>query len=318
MSIIIVNWNSYGYTRQCIRSIQDNTIGLNYEIIVIDNASYDGIQNLIGQEFPKVKFIQSTTNLGFAKANNLGAECASGEYLLFLNPDTVPIGNAIGVLFEKARGLKNAGAIGPRLLNSDMSVQTSCIQRFPTIFRQVVFIDIILNFARRIKYFGISPLYNRKNYPVPVEAISGACICIQKTVFGKVGGFSREYFMYSEDIDLCKKLININHVNYYVDCAEIIHYGNGSSGKVETYSDFAIVMTREAIHKYFKKFKGEWYAKFYKIIIMLNAMFRIAILSSLMLLKGYRSIDQIKISKVKWTKIFRWSLGCESWVEDYI
>lgn len=317
ISIIIVNWNSHEYTRQCIGSIQKNTIGLSYEIIVVDNASYDGIQDLIGEEFPKVKFIQSTTNIGFAKANNLGASYASGKYLLFINPDTVPVGNAVGVLFEKARELKNAGAIGARLLNSDMSVQTSCIQRFPTIFRQIFFADIVLVRLKNIKYFGISPLFHRTENPVPVEAVSGACICIRKNVFDEVGGFSGEYFMYSEDVDLCRKLINNNYVNYYIDCAEIIHYGKSSSRKVEKQSNFSIVMTREAIYKYLSKFEGYWYAKIYKIVLMLNALFRIGLLSSMMLCKGYRSIDKLITSKEKWTKILRWSLGCERWVEKY-
>src|SRR5262249_12704840 len=105
ISIIIVNWNSVAYTQKCIQSIREQTQGINYEIIVIDGASYDGCGEMLEKYFPEVVFIQSDTNEGFARANNRAYQKARGEYILFLNPDTEIVGPAIQILYQKLNTL---------------------------------------------------------------------------------------------------------------------------------------------------------------------------------------------------------------------
>src|SRR6185295_8305676 len=119
LSIIIINWNSAEYVRKCLHSLAENTHGIDLETIVIDNGSFDSCEKIILNEFPKVRFFQSEDNLGFAKANNFGLEKSTGEYLLFLNPDTEIIDDVIRGMLSIIKSLPSAGILGCKLLNSD-------------------------------------------------------------------------------------------------------------------------------------------------------------------------------------------------------
>src|SRR5580658_7865351 len=133
LSIVCVNWNSVAYLRECIASIYDQTQGIDLEIIVVDNASPEGGVEALKDQFQEVRIVQSRENLGFARANNLGYQHSSGKHLLFLNPDTRLAGPAINILLAHMKEIADAGIVGCKLLNSDCSVQTESIQRFPRI-----------------------------------------------------------------------------------------------------------------------------------------------------------------------------------------
>src|SRR5260370_22558742 len=131
-SIVIVNWNSTAFLRECLRSIYATATNLEFEVIVIDNASFDGSEMMVRREFPTVEFVQSRKNLGFAGGNNIAFAHSSGRNVLFLNPDTELTGHALTAMCSVLDTLSDAGVVGCKLLNSDLSVQTSCIQAFPT------------------------------------------------------------------------------------------------------------------------------------------------------------------------------------------
>ncbi len=213
LSIIIVNWNSADYLKTCLNSLYVNNAGVVSEIIVIDNASFDKCHSIITNEFPGVHFIQSHQNLGFAKANNLGAEQAHGDFLLFLNPDTEILGNAISEMLSAIRKLPLAGVIGCKLLNTDMTLQNSCIQPFPTILNQSLDSDILLRRFPGFSIWGPVPHLLNQLGPSEVQAISGACMMIRKEIFTEIGGFSTDYFMYTEDIDLCYRVRSAGYIN---------------------------------------------------------------------------------------------------------
>ena len=159
LSIIIVNWNSVNYLGKCIQSIFASTQGFDFEVIVVDNASYDGCGEMLAASFPADKFIQSADNLGFAGANNLGFTHSSGENLLFLNPDTEILGSAVTDMLAALTTIPDAGAVGCRLLNPDRTVQTSCIQRFPTVLNQLLCTDYLIRHFSQFSMFGVRPLY---------------------------------------------------------------------------------------------------------------------------------------------------------------
>ena len=138
LSIVIVNWKSADFLRKCLQSIFANASDMSLEVIVVDNASFDGSAELVEREFPGVHFVQSKENLGFAGANNLGVRSAKGRNLLFLNPDTEVIGTALERMSSFLDATPDAGAVGCKLLNTDGTVQTSCIQPFPTILNQAL------------------------------------------------------------------------------------------------------------------------------------------------------------------------------------
>ncbi len=229
LSFIFVNWNSTEYLRECIASIYEYTRDVNFELIVVDNASPDGDVGILTQQFRNLKLIESPENLGFGRANNLGFRHSTGKYVLFLNPDTKLVSPAIHTMLTHLESLEAAGIVGCRLLNSDLSVQSSCIQTFPTILNQALDTDFLRARWPHSRLWGTSPLFSDRSSPAKVEVISGACMMMRREVFERIGFFSEEYFMYAEDLDLCRKAVHAGYHNYYIGDATIIHHGGKSS-----------------------------------------------------------------------------------------
>jgi N-acetylglucosaminyl-diphospho-decaprenol L-rhamnosyltransferase len=316
LSIIIVNWNSAEFVRKCIRSIIESTSEINYEILVIDNASFDGCDEVLREFGPNVKYIQSEKNLGFSKANNLAAQASSGAGLLFLNPDTQVVGEAINVLHRALHSLPSVGAVGARLLNSDGSLQTSCIQAFPTILNQFIDSDFLRGLTSRSKLWGMDALFAEKSFPMEVDAISGACLLVKREVFEEVGGFSADFFMYAEDIDISHKLKHAGRRNYYIPSASLIHFGGGSSRGA--FSKFSAVMTRESTWRFLQKSRGQAYALGYRISMWLSASVRLSLLIvAFPIQKLLGRNPSWETSFRKWQAILSWSVNGEKWLEQY-
>ena len=159
LSIIIVNWNSKDYLLKAIASVEAETKGIEFEVVVIDGGSFDGCDEMLQQSYPHVVFIQSDKNIGFAKANNEAFKVSRGRNILFLNPDTEVEGLAIKTLYDQLNALPNVGIVGPKLLNSDRSLQESCIRAFPTILNQVLESDMLRNLFPKAALWGMRPLY---------------------------------------------------------------------------------------------------------------------------------------------------------------
>jgi N-acetylglucosaminyl-diphospho-decaprenol L-rhamnosyltransferase len=316
LSIIIVNWNSKDYVRKCLDSILAETRDLDYEIIVIDSASFDGCAEMIQAHFPEVRFIQSQENLGFSRANNVAFQATSGEYLLFLNPDTEVVGAAIGSLYAALKSLPQAGAIGCKLLNSDGTLQTSCVQAFPTIMNQILGAEALRRLAPRSRLWGMSALFEETAAPVEVDMVSGACLMMRRSVFKRIGLFSTDYFMYAEDVDLCYKARRCGFTNYYFGLATVIHHGGGSSQQAR--SNFSNIMTTESIWKFLKTSRGVSYCAGYRLAVAGAALVRVAVLVGLspgmLALSG---ASRWSASCSKWWAVFLWSLGVTRWPGRY-
>ncbi len=291
VSIIFVNWNSVDYLQECIPSIRQHTRGLSYEIIVVDNDSPAGDADVIEREFPGITLIKSKENLGFAGANNLGFKQSSGEYILFLNPDTKFISPVINILLKRSQSLPDAGVVGCKLLNRDRSIQTSSIMQFPTIFNELFQFEYLR--LRWPSYWGIGPLFSDSLEPAKVEVISGACMLIRRDVFEKVGMFSDEYFMYAEDIDLCYKIGKAGWTNYYVGEAEAIHYAGICSPRI-----WQLVAKLKSMLRFCEKFYGRSYTRIFRVSLACNAFVRLVVLYGLSLLQKKESLQ---LSIVKWT-----------------
>lgn len=307
LSIIIVNWKSKDYLRKCAASIIAEIRGLRYEIIVIDSASFDGCEEMLKAEYPQVRFIQSQENLGFAKANNLAFESSSGEFVLFLNPDTEVVGPAINELHSALKHAPKAGAVGGKLLNSDGTIQTTSVAAFPTILNQVLSSELLRRFFPRSRLWGMATLFDPNSKPQVVQAISGACVMLPRQLLRKIGVFSEDYFMYAEDMDLCHKVWEAGCKCYYVPTATLIHHGGGSSQG--TASNFSSVMMRESAWRFFRKTRGNLYAWAYRTSTLATAVLRLALLA---LLFPFRQAHDRRAgwwgSFRKWNAIFSWSL----------
>jgi GT2 family glycosyltransferase len=311
LSIIIVNWNSREYVRKCIRSIYSNLGDVTFEIIVIDSGSGDGCEEMLRSEFAGVHFVQSRDNLGFAGANNLAAASARGDYLLFLNPDTEVLGAAIETMLSAAKTLPGAGAVGCRLLNSDGTLQTSCVQAFPTILGQLLNAEALRRLVPTASLWGMNALFEPTDEPKQVEMISGACLMMRRTVFEQLGGFSTDYFMYAEDMDLCYRAQKHGFPSYLVPHAEVLHHGGGSSQQVA--NQFASLMMLQSISRFLSKTRGETYSAWYRRSMAFAAVVRlILIIVSAPLMVVVNNTCRWKASAGKWMAILAWSFGISS------
>ena len=308
VSIIIVNWNSAAYVQACVRSIYQHTRDVHFEIIVVDSGSFDDCGGMLAREHPQVRFIQSDKNVGFARSNNLAAKCATGRFLLFLNPDTELRGPGLDRLFAAAVALPDAGALGVRLLNSDGTLQTSCLQAFPTIANQVLDAGLLRKWFPRSSVWGTAALYAETPDPIRVEGISGACLMTPRTAFDRVGGFSEDYFMYYEDMDYCLKVHRAGLRNYYVPSAEVVHHGGKSSGG--EYSSSASTVMAESGWRFFRIQHGPVCAALFRACMAGKAVSRVCLLGCLRWLVPSASRRQrAQAALGKWVAILRWSLG---------
>lgn len=316
LSVVIVNWNSKEYVRRCIASILANTFGVKYEIVVVDSASFDGCSDMLRVIYPQVRFVQSERNEGFGRANNLGVGHSSGGVLLLLNPDTEVQRDSVAQLYNSVRALPKAGVVGCRLLNSDGSLQTSCVQPFPTIWNQTLNAAILQRWFPQVRLWVSADTYKDAVSPVPVEVVSGACMMIKREIFDRVGQFSNDYFMYGEDVDLCYKSRAAAFTNYHVPGAEIVHHGGGSTqGK---HVRFATVMKHESVSRVLKKTRGLYYSQAYRVGLLGMSVVRLGILLSVLPFTSLIGTTRnCKAAIGKWISILRWSIGLEGWVKDY-
>lgn len=312
LSIIIVNWNSKAYLRKCLASVFGTTCGLTFEVIVIDSASFDGCAEMLRSEFPQVGFLQSQENLGFAKSNNVAFQAVRGEYVLFLNPDTEILGTAISVLLSALKNLPQAGAVGAKLLNSDGTLQTSCIQAFPTVWNQLLGAELLRRWFPRSRLWGMAPLFEAGTEPRVVDAISGACVMLPRQLLCKVGVFSEDYFMYAEDIDLSYKVAKAGFRCYYVPTATVVHHGGGSSQGAG--SAKSSILMRESAWRFFRKIRGRYYGAAYRLSTLVAALVRLAVL---ILVFPFGVIGRRggpwRTAFTKWKGILLWSVQPPGW-----
>jgi N-acetylglucosaminyl-diphospho-decaprenol L-rhamnosyltransferase len=317
LSVIIVNWNSTDYLLKAIASIEAETQSMAYEVVVIDSGSFDGCDEVLRQAYPHVLFVQSDRNLGFAKANNAAFNISKGRNILFLNPDTEIEGHAIDVLHSNLNSLPNAGIVGAKLLNSDRSIQESCIRAFPTILNQVVDSNTLRQLFPGAGLWGMKPIFVKNDAAKTVDAVSGACLMIKRSVFENVAMFSTDYFMYSEDIDLCLKAQLIGLSTYYVPTAIVVHHGGRSSSQARS-NTFSAVMLLESRWRFFRKTRSLSYARLYRLAIFGASIFRIGLVLFAwpirrLCVKEFNDGVTLK----KWIARLRWSLGGERWAKNY-
>jgi N-acetylglucosaminyl-diphospho-decaprenol L-rhamnosyltransferase len=312
LSVIIVNWNSADYLRACLSSLYRETRGISFEVVVVDNASYDGCEKIIRETFPSARLVESPENLGFARANNLAYRYSSGEILLFLNPDTELIGNCLPQLVAHLGTHPSVGGVGARLLNTDGSVQTSCVQAFPTIWNQLLDFDLLRRWFPTWDLWGTRSLFCLDHQPAEVDAISGACFMVKRSAFEQAGLFREEYFMYADDLDLSYR---IKKAGYSIDClthCQVIHHGGKSSAKQG--NCFSDVLQRESLAHFFRTTRGGMYSWGYRAATAVIALIRLVLVICLMPFRGLGLQGKPAASVLrKWSAIFRWAVGLAAW-----
>jgi N-acetylglucosaminyl-diphospho-decaprenol L-rhamnosyltransferase len=308
VSIVIVNWHSADFVCAAVDAIPASAAPLDVEVLVVDNASYDDCRGRLALSHADVRFIQSPTNLGFGGANNLGARYARAEVLLFLNPDTVPSPGAIATLYRHLTGTADAGVVGGRLLNSDGSLQTSCVQALPTVLNQALDMDLLRRLTPRLSLWGTQALFTPSDRPQRVAAVSGACMMLRRSTFEAVNGFSPAFFMYGEDLDLCARIGEAGGRNLYAHDAVVVHHGGGSSRQAP--GTFSIVTMCESIALLIRRLRGPASAHAYRATMSLVAGARLgALLLAAPLWIGRSGTVRWSGACRKWWTVLRWTLG---------
>lgn len=232
VSVVIVNYKVPESLRQSLHSLQETAGYADTEVIVVDNASNDGSEELVKREFPEVKWLQLKRNIGFGKACNVGARNAGGDYLLLLNPDTIVTHTAIASAVDFMRRHPDAGMLGPKLLNPDGTLQRGCRRGFPTpaaAFYHFSGLSALFPDSKRFGHYNLT--YLDPDLSCRVDAVSGCFMFIPRNLFGELGGFDERFFMYGEDLDLCWRVRERGFLVWYYPEIRVVHLKGRSSAK---------------------------------------------------------------------------------------
>lgn len=232
ISFIILNYKTKGLLKNCLKSVIESDLrGLNYEIIVVDNNSGDGVKEMLAEHFAGVIFIQSRYNLGMGAGNNLGIRQARGKYVIILNPDTVVFPDAMIKLYDFMEKNTRAGIAGPKLINPDGSLQyTRC--RFPS-FLTPMYRRTPLRKLKSVKKKLADYLTKDEDYGIASRAdwLYGACLFIRRSALDKIGLFDERFFLGFEDTDLCRRAGKAGYEVWYYPASVVIHYPHRFSGE---------------------------------------------------------------------------------------
>ncbi|MBU0649088.1 glycosyltransferase family 2 protein [Patescibacteria group bacterium] len=233
LSIIIVNWNVKDLLRKCLSTLFKYNQDIDFEVFVVDNASSDASVDMIKNEFPQVKLIANDENLGFAGANNQAIEKCVGDFILLLNPDTEFLDNhCLSTVVELMKKRPRVGIGGPRLLDTDMSIQAS-VRAFPDIISQIGILlkihHVWPNCPWFKRYFQTNFNYHEE---VAVDQVMGAFFLIKREVLKKIGPLDSGYFCWFEEVDYCWQAKQAGWETRYFPQSELIHHGGASFKQV--------------------------------------------------------------------------------------
>lgn len=232
VSIIIVAWNVRDFLHDCLESIYQETKGIDFEVIYVDNASEDGSAKMVRKDFPRVVIIQNTQNKGFVGANNQGIEVAKGRYVLLLNSDTVILHNAIAKAVEFADAHPEAGTVGCKILTPDGTLQRHCFM-YPSVLNMFLYATFLYKIFPKSKFFGrVRMTWWNFDDVREVETISGCFSLARREAIKQVGLMDDVYFMYGDDIDWCYRFKKMGWKIMFTPDAEIIHR-NGQTTKLK-------------------------------------------------------------------------------------
>ena len=262
VSIILVNYKTYWYLNDCIKSIKDKTQGLDYEIIVVDNASGDNSCAMIQKNHSDVILLPSATNLGFGGANNLGVSVAKGDYVFLLNTDTILLNNAVKILLDymKSAPLEIAACCA-NLYHKDLSPNYSYSLRFPS---------LSYIFFYRFHVSINNECFNETEQPKLISGIIGADMFVRKCVYEKLGGFDEHLFMYVEDTELSYRIKRAGLKAYNIPSAKMIHLQGVSSPTLEK-----IQWEIDGYCYFFEKHKSSVVKRIYLLIESISILVRI-------------------------------------------
>jgi hypothetical protein len=265
ISIIIVSWNTCDLLAQCLQSVEENAVNegrFSVETFVVDNASTDGSSLMVRERFPHVHLIENEENVGFARANNQAIPQSTGRYVVLLNSDTEVFPGAFRAMVAFMDAHPEAGGCGSMLLNADGTLQPSCHPMLTPEreFWRLMFLDQIWPKATYAQTRWDS------STPHQVEVIKGACFMLRRETLNQVGLLDDQYFMYTEEMDLCRRLLEVGWTLWWVPEAKVKHYGEASSQQMAEEMYIQLYRSKVQFHR---KFNGSRRAEHFKRLLWL-------------------------------------------------
>jgi GT2 family glycosyltransferase len=229
LSVVIVSFNTRDLLRQCLQTVEREAETIPYETIVIDNASRDGSAEMVADEFPAVRLIRSDKNLGFAAANNRGFAIARGRYVALLNSDAFPQPGALRRSIEHMDSQPQVGVGGGRIVGSDGSLQPSA-RMFPSPLNDLIIMTGLASRYPKSRLWGRPDrTWANQLEPAAVDWIPGAYMVIRREVLDQVGHFDERFFLYYEEVDLCRRVKAAGYPIWYWPDIVTVHIGSESA-----------------------------------------------------------------------------------------
>ncbi len=311
LSVIIVNYNVKYFLEQCLHSVQKACAGIDAEIIVADNNSTDGSKAYLEDKFANVKFIWNSDNIGFAKANNLALTKAAGEFILFLNPDTLLAEDSIEKCIQFLKTTKKIGAIGIRMVDGSGNFLKESKRAFPSPLTSLFKLSGLARLFPRSKIFAkyhLGHLPEKENHEVDV--LAGAFMIIPKKILDEIGNFDERFFMYGEDVDLSYRIQETGFKNYYFAESSIIHFKGESTkrGSLNYVRLFYKAMSL-FVKKHYSGSKAGFFIFFIQTAIIIRAFF--SALGSLLKKIGLPILDaglilaSFGLTRILWSNFIR-------------
>lgn len=294
LSIVIVNWNTRDLLRDCLNSVSDAIEALSVEVLVVDNASKDNSCTMVREEFPNVRLIESESNLGFAGGNNLALARATGRYVLLLNTDTLVHGNVLAEAVAWLDRHPDVGVLGPRVLNTDGSIQASC-SAFPSLRHLAM---QTLGLTKLAKWDSYRMTGWDRSSERRVEVISGAAMFVRRAAMEEVGLLDENFFFYGEETDWCRRYAKAGWALVFAPIPEITHFGNGSAAKLNHRRD---VLMTEGTTRLHKKHGGYFAALACFVMLIAHNVSRAIFWSIASVVKGSQARERAAhFAKVVW------------------
>jgi N-acetylglucosaminyl-diphospho-decaprenol L-rhamnosyltransferase len=290
LSIIILSWNVRELLRKCLASLSWNDPQV--EVIVVDAGSADGSAEVARREFPAARLMAQTENLGYTRGNNLGLRAATGRYLLVLNPDTELIGDALAQMLAYMETHLQVGVLGPQLVSSDGAIQ-STRRRFPTLATAFFESTWLQPLAPRaiLRHFYAEDLPN--NAISDVDWVMGAALLVRREAYEQVGGLDEGFFMYSEEVDWCRRMKAAGWQVVYFPPARIVHHEGRSSEQVPAATHIRFNASKV---RYFRKYHGRLAGEALRVFLLVNFLFQMGLEAAKWLLGSRRPLRAARVA----------------------
>jgi GT2 family glycosyltransferase len=274
LSIIIVSFNTKELLKKCLSSIFEFTKRISFEVVVVDNASTDSSIKMVEGEFPQVKLIKNSKNLGFGRGNNQGIKEACGKYIFLFNSDAYLEENVLPKLVQVMDQNPKIGVLAPQILNPNHTIQQSCgfLPDLPQVFFWMTFLDDLPGGQFLKPYHVDHDSFYKKEHGV--GWITGAAMMFRREALEKSGLFDEKIFLYGEEVELCKRIKDAGFKIILSPVAKIIHLGRGS---IEKKNIDAIVGEYKGLLYYYQKHKEKWQKQILLLVLKLGAVLRFII-----------------------------------------